>query len=145
MPRRRSKTEEPEQEITAWPSSAPEDVGSFAPSGSDLAVDYEDLGSRFLSDAVEQSYSERPVWYEEHDDAALDPHLGSHLLRSFGLRSGGRSASVRPPLGHRVLERNSLAAPRLPEEYETYLAESGEIDLTEENVREASLLDHETD
>lgn len=143
MPRSKYKKPEDEHEITAWPSSLPEDIGSIAPPGTDLSFDYEELGSRFLSDAVEQGGSQRPMWYDEYEEPQFDPQLGNELLRSLGLRTSKRGASVRPRAGEQRLEKVSFAAPRLPNDFEEYILESGEIDLTEESIREASLLDHE--
>jgi hypothetical protein len=144
VPRAKRKKPEEEEQITAWPSSAPEDIGSIAPAGYELSMDCEELGSRFLSDAVEQGHSQRPIWYDEYEDVPFDPQLGKDLLRSLGLSSARKRVSGRPPaMAGDAPRRRSMSLPPLPEEFQEYITESGEIDLTEENIREASLLDHE--
>jgi hypothetical protein len=142
---KRKKSFEEEMEITAWPSSMPEDLGSIAPPGTELSLDYEELGSRFLSDAVEQGNSQRPVWYDEYEETPFDPQLEAELLRSISQRPARKRTTTRPALGDTSVRKVSISAPRLPKEFEEFIEESGEIDLTEENIREASLLDHEGD
>lgn len=142
----RSKKAKPveEAEITVWPSSFPEELGSFAPPGNELSVDSDELGSRFLSDAVEQGHSQRPAWYDEYEEPQFDERMGNELLRSFGLRPMRNRTSTRPLPPRNLPRVDGIALPpRLPEEFEDYITESCEIDLTEENIREASLLDYE--
>jgi len=144
VPKEKRKKFDEEEQITAWPSSAPEDIGSIAPPGYELSMDCEELGSRFLSDAVEQGHSQRPVWYDEYEDVPFDPQLAKDLLRGLGLSPSRKRVSARPPVAaDKPPRRHSLSLPPLPEEFQEYITESGEIDLTEENIREASLLDHE--
>ncbi len=142
MARRKQVRED--AEVTVWPSSLPDDVGSIAPAGSDLTVDYEELGSRFLSGAVEQAPTLRPIWDDEMDDVYFDAQLGAELLRSFGLEPPGRRTTTRP-LPHKARRVPNLAQPRLPVDLEEFIASSDDVDLTEETIREASLLDHEGD
>ncbi len=140
MPRRKQIRED--AEVTAWPSSLPDEVGSIAPQGSDLSMDCEERGNRFLSDAVEQSPTMRPFWDGEIDEVYFDAQVGAELLRSFGLEPH-RGRTTTRPLPHKTKRLPSLAQPRLPEDLEEFIAPSDEIDLTEETIREASLLDHE--
>jgi hypothetical protein len=117
-------------------------MGSIAPPGSDLSVEYEERGSRFLSDATE-GHSQRPAWYAESEEPAFDPLLANELLRSFGLRPPRKRLSARPELPASPHPWREFAPPPFPGEFDEYITESGEVDLTQESVREASLLDHE--
>lgn len=140
--KRKNRLEEPE--ITAWPSTPPEDVGSIAPPEAELTIDCDDLGSRFLSDAVEQGSSAPLGWHDELEELPFDPQRGNDLLRSMGLLPAKKRASKPPSVALDVPPKSLVLAPP-PEEFEEYLrlTESVEIDLTEENIREASLLDRE--
>ena len=140
MPRRKQVRED--AEITVWPSSLPDDIGSIAPIGSDLSLEYDELGNRFLSDAVEQSQSTRPHWDTEIDEPYFDAEMGNELLRSFGLSPMGNRTTTRP-LPHRSRRLPNLAQPRLPQDLEEFITPSDELDLTDETRREVSLLDHE--
>lgn len=133
-----------EAEITAWPSSLPDEVGSIAPPESDLSIDAEERGSRFLSDAVEQGMSGRPIWDHEFEEPHFDARMGEELLRSFGL-TPPRSRTTTRPRPHPANPLPNLAQPPLPNDLEEFIATSDEIDLTEQTIREASLLDHESE
>jgi hypothetical protein len=134
-----------EAEITVWPSSMPEDIGSIAPSEGGLSCECDELGSRFLSGAVEQGHSGHPHWEDEIDEPYFDAQVGRELLRSFGL-TPTRNRTTTRPLPHKTKKLPSLAQPKLPQDFEEFMAPpSDELDVTEENMREASLLDHEAE
>jgi len=164
VPRRKQVRDEPE--ITVWPSSLPEDVGSMMPGDRDLSMEFEELGSRFLSDAVEQGARHRPACDDDLDEPYFDVQMGNEILRSFGLEPMSARRSMRPRastapkaskppkstgLPDTAALRTALRPPRLPslptpDELDDFmLEESMEIDLTEQTIREASLLDHEAD
>jgi hypothetical protein len=139
---RRSKAREA-AEVTVWPSSFPDDVGSLPAVDEDLSRDCDELGSRFLSDAVEQAHSVRPQWQAEYevDEPYFDAKMGDALLREFGLKPMPKRSTTRPlPTGRAPLPK--LAAPRMPRDLDEYLPDD-ELDLTSETIREVSLLDHE--
>jgi hypothetical protein len=133
-------------EVTVWPSSFPEGIGSLDDGDDDLARDCDELGNRFLADAVEQSRSGHPHWEEpaSEDEPYFDLKMGDALLRSFGLEPMHKRSTTRPIAGARVTVPK-LAAPRLPRDLEEYITPSDELDLTEESVRDVSMLDHEAD
>lgn len=142
MSRRKRATEA--VEINVWPSSLPDDVGSIAPRD-ELSVEYEDLGRRYLTDAVEQELPAAPLPFgEEYDDYELDLHAADGLLRSFGLGPSGarRRSGVRviPP---QVRRPNARSPASLPDDACDYAGSADELDLTEEATHEASLLDVE--
>jgi hypothetical protein len=143
LARRKQKQPVEDAQVTVWPSSFPEDIGSIAPAGTELSVDSDELGSRFLNDPAEHGPGPRQVWYDEYEDAPFDERAGNELLRSFGLSPMRNRASTRPQPARRAVPIKAPKAPRLPIEFEDYIVESGEIDLTEVSIRDASLLDHE--
>jgi len=145
VPRRKQVRDE--TEITAWPSSLPDDVGSITPGERDLSVDYEELGSRFLTDAVEQGSSYHPHCDEEIDEPYFDQQMGNEILRSFGLTPMHGRRSQRPKPQPVIQPLPNLAPPRLPVDLleDFVIEESMEIDLTDLTIREASLLDHESE
>ncbi len=150
---RRNKAREA-AEVTAWPSSFPDDVGSLPAADEDLSRDCEELGNRFLSDAVEQTHNVHPQWEAEYDveEPYFDAKVGEALLREFGLkpmpkRSTMRARAQEPRASKRPLSPPraplpKLMAPRMPRDLDDYLP-NDELDLTEETIREVSLLDHE--
>lgn len=146
MPRRKRGGER--GEITVWPRAMPDELGSVPPPESGLSVDTEDLGAQFLSNATEQRSSDWPADVDtgtysfddgssEADDSLdeagfeANPRAWEHRI-TRSLRVGKFSALLSPPP-----ENNDPG--ELPEH------EWDELDLTDENVQEASLLDHEGD
>jgi hypothetical protein len=139
-------------EITAYPRTASDDFGSIAPPESGLSIDAEDLGSQFLSNAIEQQrVSEWPAadeassagqedWEGEAGgelsaDYELDPEGWERALtRSLRV---GKLASEFP----RARSRLHKKPVELPDEAPTH--EWDDVDLTDETIHEASLLDHE--
>lgn len=140
---RRSKAREA-AEITVWPSGAPDDVGSLPSAGEDLTRDCEELGTRFLSDAVEQAQAGQPRWETgfEDEEPAFDAKMGDALLREFGLKPIPKRTTTRPLPPREPLPK--LAQPRMPRDLDQFLPDD-ELDLTDETIREVSLLDHEGD
>lgn len=132
-------------EINVWPSSLPEDVGSISPPAGELSVDIDDLGWRYLTDAVEQEPAVTPLPFgEEYDDFEVDLRAVEGLLRSFALQPSGarRRSGVRavPP----GLRQSAARAPAsLPDDPSDHGGATDELDLTDEAVHEASLLDCE--
>jgi hypothetical protein len=119
----------------------PEELGSFAPPAPELSVDHDDLGRRFLTDVIEPTRSDVVPVGESYDDDEMDPADALDLLFHFGLEP-----SRRAPRGD-VLEfpQGALAQPPVPDDFDDYLIAVDELDLTDDNVHDASLLDHETD
>ena len=141
---RSKQTIEP-SEINVWPTSPPDDVGS--PPEGELSVDSEDLGLRYLTDAVEQDRSIEPMSFgDEYDDLEFDIRAADGLLRSFGLEppGGERRSGVRvvPP---QVRQARSLMPSGVPDDMREHSGLHDEIDLTAEAIHEASLLDHEAE
>jgi hypothetical protein len=144
----RRKSADARHEITVFPRGASEQLGSMEPPESGLSVDTEDIGSQFLSAATEQGVSDRPPAYAGDDplaDGALDGEggLGDNFeLDPFGwerattrsLRIGKLSASF--PSTTSVRKK-----PEQPKELRAHAWD--EIDLTDEAIHDASLLDHE--
>jgi hypothetical protein len=129
--------------VTVWPTSFPDDVGSLPESNEDLSRDCEELGNRFLSDAVEQTYSVHPKWQpdSEEDEPYFDAKMGDDLLREFGLKPMPKHSTTRAlPTTRAHLPK--LIAPRMPHDLDAYLPDD-ELDLTDDTVHEVSLLDHE--
>jgi len=138
--------------VTAWPSSFPEDVGSNDAHGGGQSLDSDELGSHFLTDAVEQSRSLPPQWEDETDDEPyFDAKMGAELLRSFGLKPMPKRTTTRPrpPATDKPDKRaGALALPRLtalrvPRDFEELIGREGDVDLTDETIREGSLMDRE--
>lgn len=136
--------------VTAWPSSFPEDVGSDDSLGGGQSLDSDELGSHFLTDAVEHSRSVPPQWEDETDDEPyFDAKMGAELLRSFGLKPMPKRTTTRPrpptnaptPSQRGVLPK--LAALRVPRDFEELIGREGDVDLTDETIREGSLMDRE--
>jgi hypothetical protein len=130
-------------EVTVWPSSFPDDVGSYTAVNDELSRDCDELGNRFLSDAVEQSFSVHPQWEAEYevDEPYFDAKMGDALLRSFGLKPMPKRSTTRPLSSPRA-SLPKLSAPRMPRDLDEFLPDD-ELDLTDETIREVSLLDHE--
>ncbi|MET0286131.1 MAG: hypothetical protein ABW352_16740 [Polyangiales bacterium] len=139
---RRNKAREA-AEITVWPSSFPDDVGSLPVANEDLSRDCEELGNRFLSDAVEQTHSVHPHWEAEYDvdEPIFDAKMGDALLREFGLKPMPKRSTTRPLSSPRA-PLPKLSSPRMPRDLDEFLPDD-ELDLTDETTREVSLLDHE--
>ncbi|MEY4514922.1 MAG: hypothetical protein RLZZ450_7044 [Pseudomonadota bacterium] len=139
----RRKQAEEQTHVTVWPSSFPEDVGSDDSHGGGQSLDSDELGSHFLTDAVEHSRSAPPHWEDETDDEPyFDAKMGADLLRSFGLKPMPKRTTTRPrpPETYKV---SKLAALRVPRDFEELIGREGDVDLTDETIREGSLLDRE--
>jgi hypothetical protein len=146
----RSSARKQNQEITVFPRAATEQLGSIPPPESGLSVDTEDIGSQFLSAATEQGVSDWPPAHGGDDplaDGGLDGEGGlsdNFELDPFGweraitrsLRIGKLSVSF-PELTVTGVRRK----PEQPKERPAHAWD--EIDLTDEAIQEASLLDHE--
>jgi hypothetical protein len=133
-----------EAEITAWPSSFPDEVSEHAAASEDLSRDCDELGKSFLSEAVEQSYSAHPHWDSEagEDEPYFDAKMGDALLREFGLKPMPRRSTTRPLSTPRA-PLPKLSAPRIPKDLDDYFMPVDELDLTEETIRDVSMMDHE--
>jgi len=149
----RRKKAQGEAEVTVWPSSFPDCVSSGDPHGGGESIDSDDLGRHFLSDAVE---STRPVysqWEDETDDEPyFDAKVGADILRSFGLKPMPKRTTTRPRPRSTHAPESTLREPgelpkltplRVPREFEELLGGNGGVDLTDETIREGSLLDRE--
>jgi hypothetical protein len=143
-------------QITVWPSSFPDQVSTDAGANEDLSRDCDELGNRFMSDRVEPTHSAEHWDPEAEDDEPyFDAKMGDALLREFGLepmpRRATRSSRLAPPatttrplLGPRA-PLPKLTAPRMPKDLDEYFMPLDELDLTEETIRDVSLMDHEGD
>lgn len=144
MPRRKSGEER--REITVWPRAMSDELGSIPPSDSGLSVDTEDIGARFLSNAVEERSSQWPADRDtgsySFDDGSSEDGDG---FDEAGYAADPRGWEQRITRSLRVGKFRALLAP--PEENndpgELPEHDWDELDLTDENVQEASLLDHE--
>lgn len=119
----------------------PEELGSFAPPDPELSVAHDDLGRRFLTDAVEQTRSDVAPHGEWYDDDELDPADALDLLFRFGVEPSRRALRDGTAEPH----ASALAPPPTPDDFDDYLGSVDELDLTDDSVHDASLLDHETD
>jgi hypothetical protein len=89
----------------------------------------------------------------EDDEPYFDAKLGDALLREFGLEPmrATRSSRLAPPATttRPLLGRGApvpeLTAPRMPKDLDAYFMPLDEMDLTEETIRDASLMDQEGD
>ena len=136
------------RQITVFPRGSSEQLGSIPPPESGLSVDTEDIGSQFLSAATEQGVSDWPSAHTGDDalsDGAFDGEGG--LGDSFDLDPSGWERAVTRSL--RIGKLNSAFPPatgvrRKPQQPAERPAHAwDEIDLTDEAIQEASLLDHE--
>lgn len=141
----RSKKVREATEITAWPSSFPDGVGSVAPGRGGESLDSDELGSHFMTDVVEQSRSTFSQWEDETDDEPhFDAKVGADILRSFGLKPMPKRTTTRPRPPP-ALQVPKLPKLRVPRDFEQLLGREGDVDLTDETIREGSLLDREGD
>ena len=139
----KSKKLKQETVVTVWPSSYPDDnIGSIAPS--DSSLDSDELGRHFLNDAVELNHTRHAQWEEEVEEPFLDVKTGNDILRSFGLMPMPKRTTTRP-LPHPGARLPRMAAPRMPQDFDDYLAPSNDVDLTDQTIRDASLMDRESD
>ncbi|MFT3924858.1 MAG: hypothetical protein QM778_20150 [Myxococcales bacterium] len=143
--------------VTAQPTHISEQVGSVAPAESGLSVDPDDLGKQFLASAVEQSVnSEWPRELNEDDFPSDDGAALSDALEleaeAGSLKSWERAllrAMANGPT--KRLARGLPPPPNTPRLAQTRPFNTGqgashawdEVDLTDEAIHEASLLDHE--
>jgi hypothetical protein len=144
----RKRDEDNFDDITAQPMGAPEEIGHRGPSHEvGLSVDADELGRNFLSDATEQGnfesefddsaeLSEGP----RNDDALSSPNFEStndvwENTVNLTLQGSGDSEPLVDEHvdGMRFMEDDDEAT------------SSDEVDLTENAVHEASLLDSEGD
>lgn len=149
MPRR--KGADP-AEINAYPRAAWEEIGSVPPPPeSGLSIEAEDIGSQFLSNATEQA---PPLWPGE--DA-----VGESLEEEEWESGGGLAEAFQdldPASWERAITRSLRVGRLSSEDYpsaRTKLRRRAaeleeppahswdELDLTDESIQEASLLDHE--
>jgi hypothetical protein len=149
MPRRK-QGDEPER-ITVWPRAASDELGSIPPPESGLSVEPEDLGAQFLSNATEQGWSDRPE-DPDAEESASEEGEGGFDEASFELDPLGWERRITRSL--RGLGTLEARAPRTairrilrePPEAENRLGHAwDEIDLTDQAIQEASLLDHESE
>lgn len=139
----KSKKPKQETEVTVWPSSYPDDnIGSIAPA--DSSLDPDELGRNFLSDAHEPSHTRHAQWEEEVEEPFLDVKTGNDILRSFGLKPMPKRTTTRP-LPHPAAGLPRMAAPRMPKEFDDFIVPSNDLDLTDQTIRETSLMDHESE
>jgi hypothetical protein len=133
-------------EITVWPSSFPDGLGSIAPHSGGESLDSDELGSHFLTDAVEQSRNTFSQWEDETDEEPyFDARVGADILRSFGLKPMPKRTTTRPrphPTDQ-LTTLTKLPKLRVPRDFEQLLGREGDVDLTDETIREGSLLDRE--
>jgi hypothetical protein len=152
MSGRRTRDElEDEPEITAQPTGIPEELASRGPNHEvGLSVDADELGRNFLSDATEQGnfeseYDESVERYvseeSRNDDALAGPNFdaGSDVWENtVNLTLQGGEAPVGP------LVDDHIDGMRVVED-EDEQTESDDVDLTQNTVTDASLLDRESD
>jgi hypothetical protein len=146
--------------VTAQPTHISEQVGSVAPAESGLSVDADDLGRQFLASAVEQSSgSEWPRELNEDDfpsdeaaalSDALDLEADTGSLRSWErallkAMANGKSEQAASGFPPPRLTRPLRSTRRGPQELDGEEVSHAwdEVDLTDEAIQEASLLDHE--
>jgi hypothetical protein len=152
MPGRDKQPGDEELEITAQPKSLGEELAVQIGHEQGLSVDPEDLGRTWLSDATEQGNFESARGGENDDlwassaassDEALpgpnfevDKDVWENTV-SLVLQNG--AGAVSNPL---VEDEDSVSDDGL---HAIADRESGDIDLTQSSVQEASLFDHEVD
>lgn len=149
----RHKRDELEEEdaITAQPTGLPEEMAHRGPSHEvGLSVDADELGRNFLSDATDQGnfeseYDESIERYVSEearsDDALSGPNFESGndvWENTVNLTLQGGEAAQGPLVDDRVDGERFFE----DDDEET---ESDSVDLTENTVRDASLLDSESD
>lgn len=143
-----------ELEVTAQPKGVPDELGTSPMQDPGLSVDPEDLGRQFLSEATEQRNYESlrggeaaDMWTNSaapSDEALPGPNFeGERTIWensvSMAMENGGaRGAHER------------IAPPR-PDDDDDWqddgmdAPKTGDIDLTDSVIQEASLLDHEAE
>ena len=143
-----------ELELTAQPKSVPDELAQRPLQDSGLSIDPEDLGRQFLSEATEQQNFESQrggdaadMWVNSasaSDEALPGPNYEGE--RSVWENTVSMSMENGGPEG-----AQSKVSPAVPDEDEDEReddvldAASDDVDLTETNIQEASLLDHEGD
>jgi hypothetical protein len=144
MPTRKKNS--PEPEVTAQPRSPAEGRKGHLVEESGLSVAPEDLGRQFLSDATEQGNYESSQGGET-SELALGEGAPSDDAMSGSAPEAGQSiwestVSLSMQSGDQLRDE-SLAG----DSADTQESAEGEeeVDLTDENIREASLLDREAD
>jgi hypothetical protein len=152
----RRKRGEEESQITAMPRANGDELGSIAPPPeSGLSVDPEDIGAQFLSNATEQYVSSWPRADTSSDgtgEEEWDADTVGALSSSFDLDPTGWERAVTRSLRIGTLSSEFPRAPssvrKRPKpalEDERVDDWGDDVDLTDEVVHEASLLDHEGD
>lgn len=140
--------------ITAFPRPADDELGTQAPPESGLSVDPEDIGAQFLSAATEQQLSERfapdaALESAGEEDWGSDPDRA--LASSYDLNPDGWEAALQQALSLGRLSPTSAHLRRAarvnvmeerPDDAEPP-NQDDDVDLTDEVIHEASLLDHE--
>lgn len=152
----RRKRGEEESQITAMPRANGDGLGSMAPPPeSGLSVDTEDIGTQFLSNATEQHTSSWPRADADSDGAGedeWDADTVATLSSSFELDPQGWERAVSRSLRIGTLSSEFPQArtgvrkrPQRALEEERQDDWGDDVDLTDETIHEASLMDHETD
>jgi hypothetical protein len=153
---RRKKIEE-SGDITAYPRAASDEFGSIPPPESGLSIDTEDLGTQFLSNATEHGHSEWPG-ADEASSAGQETWEGGGDSDGDGAGELASGYELDPESWERALTR-SLRIGKLSSEFprvrtgarakrpelsdEPVTREWDAVDLTDEDIHEASLMDHE--
>jgi hypothetical protein len=148
----RRKVDEPER-VTVWPRAVPDGLGSIPPPESGLSVEPEDIGAQFLSSATEQGLSDWPEAIDDGDYSRADSEdEGGFDEASFEADPRGWERRITRSLRLGTLRSRPSPGPGMRRgvrddvEAENHLAHAlDEIDLTDEAIQEASLLDHEAD
>jgi hypothetical protein len=138
-----------DEDVTARPKASCEMLGqeSHEPG---LSVAPEDIGAEFLSLATEQNPLQRPWELDREETLALE-EMFDEVEGAFDDVGEGPSARDIERRLRRALATGTLAPVlrqgRVPhfDESEPPSREWDELDLTEEAICDASLLDHETD
>lgn len=131
-----------EPEITAQPRSVSDEIALAASAEADLSVDPDDLGARFLRDAIEEgNFAPERAAFEDAslmevpsgDAARVSPNFAPtntvwEQTIDLAVRTGGAASELRSPAAEAGHEWSD-----------------GALRMTEPRVHEASLLDREGD
>lgn len=151
MSGRDKQLDDEENEITAQPKSMPEELGMLVGHEQGLSVDPEDLGRTFLSDATEQGNFESSrggendeLWSSSsaNDEALTGPNFEVDKdvwENTVNLTLQNGAGAVSDPL---VEDDDSASDDGL---HAVEDRDTGDIDLTQNAVQEASLFDHEAE
>ncbi|MEY4514918.1 MAG: hypothetical protein RLZZ450_7040 [Pseudomonadota bacterium] len=152
MSGRDKQLDDEENEITAQPKSMPEELGMLVGHEQGLSVDPDDLGRAFLSDATEQGNFESARGGENDDLWASSSSSSDEALSgpNFDVDKDVWENTVNLTLQNGA---GSISDPLIEDEdsdnddglHAIEDRDSGDIDLTQSSVQEASLFDHEAD